>query len=273
MLMPTKRDGGVVPFLKWAGGKRWLMRAHASAFDLTGVTRYVEPFVGSGAVFFGLAPDRALLNDANFELIETYRAIKENWQDVSRALVIHQAKHDEEYYYLVRASRPRSLHARAARFIYLNRTCFNGLFRVNQLGQFNVPKGTKSSVLLDTDDFYSVSKLLKHVELVSGDFAVIVDNCGLGDFIFADPPYTVKHNTNGFIKYNERLFSWSDQERLKLALSRAVTRGARVVVSNADHPSIRDLYSDASCTIAERHSVMASESWRRKKTTELLIHM
>ena len=114
-------------------------------------------------------------------------------------------------------------------------------------------------------------KRLSKARLISGDFEKIVDVCGKGDFIYADPPYTVKHNNNGFIKYNERLFSWSDQERLKDALLKAAVRGAKVIVSNADHPSIRELYADAGCVIAERHSVMASDSTRRKKTTELLI--
>lgn len=260
-----------IPFLKWAGGKRWLMRSHRAAFDLSGVERYVEPFVGSGAVFFGLHPKSALLNDANAELVETYCAIKKDWKSVLDLLRKHQRRHSDEYYYQVRESVPTSQAGRAARFVYLNRTCFNGLYRVNRRGEFNVPRGTKDSVLMDTDDFESISRRLTNANLQSGDFENVVDQCGEGDFIYADPPYTVKHNNNGFIKYNERLFSWADQERLKDALVRAVRRGARALVSNADHPSIRELYADASYVIAERHSVMASESERRKRTTELLI--
>lgn len=273
MPKPSSQPEASIPFLKWAGGKRWLMKSHRSVFDLVGIKRYVEPFLGSGAVFFALAPKRALLNDANSNLIDTYRAIQNNWKGVAQSLTRHQKLHSGEYYYLVRASRPRSEHGRAARFIYLNRTCFNGLFRVNRLGEFNVPKGTKSSVLLDSDDFEAVSLKLANAQLTSGDFEEVVRSCGKGDLIYADPPYTVKHNTNGFIKYNEQLFSWADQERLKCLLEKAATQGARVIVSNADHPSIRDLYSGAGCVVAERHSVMASESARRKKTTELLITM
>lgn len=264
-------NAGVTPFLKWAGGKRWLMRSHRAAFDLSQTKRYVEPFVGSGAVFFGLAPNKALLSDANLELIETYRAIKGDWQSVLKALLKHHRRHDDEYYYEVRASTPTSQAVRAARFIYLNRTCFNGLYRVNRRGEFNVPRGTKNSVVFDTDDFESISRQLSRATLEAGDFERIVDQCGAGDFIFADPPYTVRHNNNGFIKYNEKLFSWSDQERLKEALTRAAERGSKVLVSNADHPSIRELYADATCMTAERYSVMASESERRKRTSELLI--
>lgn len=262
-----------IPFLKWAGGKRWLMRSHGKSFDLSGIERYVEPFVGSGAVFFGLCPKRSLLNDANVELIETYRAIKGDWRLVLRLLSTHQRLHSDSYYYQVRDSSPFSAAERAARFIYLNRTCFNGLYRVNRRGEFNVPRGTKDAVLLETDNFESISKRLKHATLRSGDFERVVAQCGRGDLIYADPPYTVKHNNNGFIKYNERLFSWSDQERLKHALVAAASRGAKVLISNADHPSIRELYADANCEVAERHSVMASESVRRRRTTELLISL
>ncbi|WP_242111968.1 DNA adenine methylase [Luteimonas aquatica] len=261
----------ITPFLKWAGGKRWLLRSHKMAFDLNGIERYVEPFVGSAAVFFSLQPKRALLNDANAELIETYKAIKSDWKSVLDLLRKHQRSHSDDYYYQVRDSAPTAQATRAARFIYLNRTCFNGLYRVNRRGEFNVPRGTKNSVLLDSDDFELISRKLSKVTLQSGDFERVVDQCGSGDFIYADPPYTVKHNNNGFIKYNEKLFSWSDQERLKDALIRASDRGARVLVSNADHPSIQELYADATCAIVKRHSVMASESERRKLTTELLI--
>lgn len=261
------------PFLKWAGGKRWLLRENKTAFDLTGISRYVEPFAGSAAVFFCLQPRRAILNDANAELIETYKAIKSDWKSVLDLLCRHHRSHSDDYYYQVRDATPTDLATRAARFIYLNRTCFNGLYRVNRRGEFNVPRGTKNSVILDTDDFERISRKLSRVNLQAGDFERVVDQCGSGDFIYADPPYTVKHNNNGFIKYNEKLFSWSDQERLKDALTRASGRGARVLVSNADHPSIQELYADASCSVVERHSVMASDSDRRKLTTELLIRL
>ncbi|MFC3552249.1 DNA adenine methylase [Lysobacter cavernae] len=268
----TNSDAEVtLPFLKWAGGKRWLMRSHRDTFNLSSFDRYVEPFVGSGAVFFSLSPRKALINDANEDLIDTYRAIKSDWKAVVRLLAKHQKVHSDDYYYQVRADAPTTLMARAARFIYLNRTCFNGLYRVNRRGEFNVPRGTKNSVVMDSDNFEEIATRLSRARLMSGDFEKVIDTCGSGDFVYADPPYTVKHNNNGFIKYNERLFSWSDQERLKDALIRAAKRGAKVVVSNADHPSIRELYADAQCLTAERHSVMASESVRRKRTTELLI--
>ncbi|MDO1527907.1 Dam family site-specific DNA-(adenine-N6)-methyltransferase [Fulvimonas sp. R45] len=266
--MPNK---DLTPFLKWAGGKRWLARDYVSFFNMKGIRRYVEPFLGSGAVFFSIQPESALLSDLNIDLVETYRSIRDNWQAVKRALGRHHKHHSPEYYYKVRSSIPKDGFARAARFIYLNRTCFNGLYRVNCRGEFNVPLGTKTSVILDTDDFGAIADRLARVELVAEDFEKVIDRCGVGDFIFADPPYTVKHNNNGFVKYNENLFSWADQERLQCSLARAARRGARVIVSNADHPSIRELYNGCSINTLWRHSVMASESARRKVTSEVLV--
>lgn len=261
----------VTPFLKWAGGKRWLVRDHFDFFELAETSRYIEPFIGSAAVFFAVAPKVALLNDANTELIETYRTIRTSSKEVAEKLRRHHGAHSEEYFYSVRASRPTSPSGRAARFIYLNRTCFNGLYRVNRKGEFNVPIGTKTDVILSTDDFEAVARVLRGAELSAGDFEVVIDKAGSGDFVFADPPYTVKHNMNGFIKYNERLFSWEDQERLKEALSRAANRGASILLTNADHSSIRQLYKGCKIRTLERTSVMASESWRRRTTTEVLI--
>jgi len=263
----------VVPFLKWAGGKRWLIRNHSVFFDIPNRCRYVEPFLGSGAVFFSLLPKQAMLNDLNRELITTYTAIRDEWKMVARALADHNRKHSHEYYYHIRGSIPKDSVALAARFIYLNRTCFNGIYRVNRRGEFNVPLGTKTSVVLDTDDFEGVASSLSEVVLRSDDFQLVIDDCGRGDFIFADPPYTVKHNNNGFVKYNERLFSWSDQERLSASLRRAAKRGASVVVSNADHSSIRDLYSGCDILTLSRHSVMASEAARRRITSEILVRL
>lgn len=261
----------VLPFLKWAGGKRWLIQRYATWFSDVGSSRYVEPFLGSAAVFFSLSPRAALLSDVNSDLIATYKAIRDSWSSVYACLAEHDSLHSNEYYYEIRAQVPACIVARAARFIYLNRTCFNGLYRVNKKGHFNVPIGSKSRALLATDDFEAISRKLSTAELLCGDFEEVIDRCGEGDFIFADPPYTVKHNNNGFIKYNENLFSWGDQERLKNSLDAAKRRGARIMVSNADHASVRELYKGRHIQTLSRHSVMASEPFRRRMTTEILI--
>jgi len=247
------------------------MKSYLDSFTSLRWNRYVEPFLGSGAAFFALNPKRALLNDANQELVDTYKAIKHDWVSVVDKLYEHDEQHSEDHYYKMRALTPRSASSKAARFIYLNRTCFNGLYRVNKKGRFNVPLGTKTSAILDTDNFSEISRRLAKAELLSGDFEAVIATCGAGDLIYADPPYTVKHNTNGFLKYNEKLFSWADQERLRLGLIDAKSRGAAVIISNADHPSLRELYDGATHLTANRHSIMASESARRKMTTELLI--
>jgi DNA adenine methylase len=267
----TVNNASPPPFLKWAGGKRWLTsRVVESVAPLSG--RYIEPFLGSGAVFFALRPQNALLSDANEELINTFQAVKDNPGAVAAALREHQRKHSAEYYYTVRSAKPRNEFRKAARFIYLNRTCWNGLYRVNLDGVFNVPIGTKNSVLLDTDDWSSVAAILRKAKLVTQDFEVSVDSAKAGDVVFADPPYTVKHNFNGFIKYNNSLFSWDDQIRLRDAMLRAKNRGVKTIVTNASHKSIRELYKNHfQIKALSRASVLAGSAIHRGRYDELFI--
>jgi DNA adenine methylase len=261
----------VSPFLKWAGGKRWLAPSIQEQIGII-AGRYIEPFLGSGAVFFRLRPNTALLNDANTDLIDAYKAIQQDYKAVVKHLTRHHRLHSKEYYYQTRNYAPRCLFRRAAKFIYLNRTCWNGLYRVNLNGIFNVPIGTKSSVLLSSDNWAQVSDSLKNAQLSSGDFESIIDQAEKGDLIFADPPYTVKHNYNGFIKYNEALFSWADQERLSLALIRARKRGANIIATNANHESVRALYKSAfTMHTIERNSVLSGNPKFRGRFQELLI--
>lgn len=266
-------DGIVAPFLKWAGGKRWLSYRAADVFPSEFGT-YYEPFFGSGAVFFSLRPRKAVISDANKRLMEMYASIKYNWRKVFDLLSEHHEKHSKEYYYLVRETNYRDSISRAAQLIYLNRTCWNGLYRVNAQGKFNVPKGTRDYVLTDDDNFPGASKLLRNAYLRSGDFEDAVFDAKRGDLVFFDPPYTVKHNNNGFIKYNEGLFSWDDQVRLRDCAVRLAKKGVRVVVSNADHESIKDLYDGiAELICAERPSVISGLSVGRARTTELIIRL
>lgn len=265
------RNLELTPFLKWAGGKRWLTSSHPEVFHVP-FSRYIEPFLGSGAVFFRIGPARAILSDKNRDLIATYQAVKDRPELVVRYLKEYQARHSSEYYYEVRSSRPRSRFRSAAKFIYLNRTCWNALYRVNLKGEFNVPVGTKSSVLLESDDFSMVSEMLQRADLIEADFEEIIDQCGIGDFLFVDPPYTVKHNLNGFVKYNEQIFSWNDQVRLREAIVRASARGAKFLMTNANHESVRELYAGQfDEQVLARHSIIAASSRRRERTTELLI--
>lgn len=260
----------LVPFLKWAGGKRWLI-PHAEAIFPTTYDRYIEPFLGGGAIFFHLQPGKAILTDLNSELIDTYRAIRDDWRLVRRYLATHQKHHSPSYYYEMRAAKPRSVAARAARMLYLNRTCWNGLYRVNLKGEFNVPIGTKTSVLLETDNFPVLADLLENSTIEHKDFEWAIDQAGEGDFVFVDPPYTVKHNLNGFIKYNETLFAWADQIRLRDAVDRAVDRGAKVLVLNAAHESIKGLYSAYDFEEVSRTSVLSGDPTYRGKFDELMV--
>ncbi|MEM5461612.1 Dam family site-specific DNA-(adenine-N6)-methyltransferase [Paraburkholderia phytofirmans] len=274
--MPIEKNNtaanGITPFLKWAGGKRWLADTCLDLFP-SKFNTYYEPFLGGGAMFFRLLPTQAVLADMNRELIDTYMAIAENYQPVYRRIKKFHELHSEEHYYAIRAEAPRKQHDVAARFIYLNRTCWNGLYRVNRNGQFNVPIGTKTSVVMENDDWPAVSAALQKASLIVSDFEPIVDRASKGDLVFADPPYTVKHNNNGFVKYNETIFAWQDQIRLRDALVRAKERGATVFCTNADHHSIWELYqSDFTITRVDRSSVISGSAAYRGATSELLIH-
>ncbi|MDK2873196.1 MAG: adenine methylase [Desulfomicrobiaceae bacterium] len=181
-------------------------------------------------------------------------------------------EHSDSYYYTVRSFRPESLAEKAARFIYLNRTCFNGIYRVNRNGQFNVPRGTRNSVIFKTDDFEGVSKLLKNAELKACDFEEVIDGASAGDLVFADPPYTIRHNNNAFIKYNEDLFSWDDQIRLASCLKRAAQRGALIIATNAYHQSVVELYRNYfQLQPIYRKSMISADKKFRGKYEELLI--
>jgi DNA adenine methylase len=260
------------PFLKWPGGKRWFIEQHFDLLPKKIRGRYIEPFLGSGAVFFAMEPQEAILSDACKDLILTYTGVSDFAQEVLNLLTNHDLKHDYEYYYQVRSEEPESIAERAARFIYLNRTCFNGIYRVNSKGKFNVPIGSKTKVLLDTDDFLKWSETLKRAQLFHSDFEVIIDLARHGDFLFVDPPYTIRHNNNGFVKYNEVLFSWQDQLRLHDCLIRAKSRGAKILMTNANHQSLRELYNKGfKQFVTSRYSSIAASGSKRDRYEELII--
>lgn len=263
----------MTPFLKWAGGKRWLFNKPFIE-TLPPHRRYIEPFLGGGAGFFAIKPTVALLSDVNVELISLYEVIRDDHVALKDALSVHQERHCSTYYYEVREEEPADKVARAARMLYLNRTCWNGLYRLNRTGKFNVPIGTKTMVLQPSDDFSSTSALLSRATLRSCDFAETIDEATEGDLLFVDPPYTVKHDNNGFVKYNEHIFSWKDQERLKAAIVGAVGRGASVIVTNANHDSVKDLYSGIGrSSVVDRASVISGKSAGRSAVSELLVRI
>ncbi len=262
----------VRPFLKWAGGKRWFANRFKSLLKAHG-QNYVEPFLGSGAVYFSVNPSNAIVSDINCELINTYIALRDNAAELVKILAQHQKRHSKEYYYHIRAiAKESSGLKRAANFIYLNRTCWNGLYRVNKNGMFNVPKGTKDTVVFPGEDFTAYSKYLKNAQIFCCDFEETIERANPGDLLFVDPPYTVKHNNNCFVKYNENLFNWKDQVRLRDALVKAQSRGCKIIATNAAHESIKELYAAFfKIEEVERQSVIAGSSTHRKVCSELLI--
>lgn len=268
-------DGGssLTPPLKWAGGKRWLAKHHVGIFPSVFET-YYEPFVGGAAIFFHLQPARAVLSDANQDLITTYVALRDNWFLVENALHYHARLHSKKHFYTIRQARPCNNVDIAAWFIYLNRTCFNGLYRVNRRGEFNVPKGSKERVIFPYDNFSELSKVLSRATISTSDFEQILDLAHRGDFVYVDPPYTVKHNINGFLKYNEEIFSWTDQERLCASVVRAAGRGVKILVSNADHSSVRDLYGGVGKIMKiGRHSIIGGGAAYRSQTSEIAVRV
>lgn len=260
------------PFLKWAGSKQRLLPEILPALPGS-FERYFEPFLGSGALFFLLRPHRAILSDSCAALIGVYGAIAD---DVDKVLTHLDGLDplDEEMYYRIRAERPRSLHRRAAIFLYLNKACWNGLYRVNSRGEFNVPYGApKSDCMPDEANLRACARLLRRsgVRPRVGDFEVAVKTAGDGDLVFFDPPYVTGHNNNGFIDYNETLFSWSDQVRLAVIAGQLAERGAHVIVTNAYHDKVLALYNGFHVRPVDRKSTLAGDKTRRRVVTEAVI--
>jgi len=260
------------PFLKWPGGKRWFISHYRHAFP-DKYNHYFEPFLGGGSAFFSLRPQQATISDINSELINIYRVMAKNPAQLRAFLLKHQELHSEEYFYNIRANVPKGAINKAARFLYLNRTCFNGMYRVNRLGEFNVPIGTKQQFIKDVELFEDYSTVLNNVYIKTQDFVVTLRNASQGDFIFADPPYTIAHNQNSFIKYNERLFSWKDQKRLLRALVKARDRGAIILATNAYYPAVQQMYEEHQFYTQpiSRYSSIAGNKAGRKAQEELLI--
>ena len=257
-------------FLRWAGSKKQLFPA-ISKYWRTDYVRYIEPFCGSASLFFELLPTQAALSDINSDLIDTLRAVQASPDLVSECL--GRLKTDEKSYYRVRAQQPMELAPipRAARFIYLTLLCFNGLYRVNKLGQFNVPYGSKHrKEMLDPLSMRATSRALSEVELITRDFEVAVDAANSGDFLYLDPPY-VTSKERAFVHYDATGFSHGDLTRLVLALQRADLRGVQFVLSYADYPGLIDLCSEWAVSRVQTRRNIAGFAGSRKQIDEVLI--
>ena len=265
------------PFVKWAGGKRRLVPALAPYFP-DEIGTYWEPFVGGGAVFFAFARriKHAILSDTNEELVLTYQIVKSDVEALIEQLRLHKRKHDKRagqtyedgktYYRRVRDAEPTEPVEIAARFLYLNKTCYNGLYRVNSKGKFNVPEGRyKNPDICNADRLRETSQVLQNATIRVGDFTSIVQP-SRNDFVYCDPPYD-----GVFTSYQASGFGENDQERLRNAANAWTRSGARVVLSNADTPAMRKLYSDFRIHEATAPRPINSKGTGRGNAAELII--
>jgi DNA adenine methylase len=234
-------------FLRWAGGKSWLVRRIADLFGDLSFNKYHEPFLGGGSFFFAAGSSSvAYLSDKNEALIETYQAIKTDCEQVISHL--RGYTNNSEEYYRIRSNETSNEYERAAQFIYLNQTSFNGIYRVNLSGVYNVPYGSRQKNFLEEGALRAASRALTNATLMARDFEGTLSDIDAGDLVFIDPPYTVSHNNNGFIKYNKSLFSLDDQYRLARFIGKIREKEANYILTNAAHFKIKEIFD-----VGDRH--------------------
>jgi len=262
------------PFVKWAGGKRQIVNILLSNVPKS-FNRYFEPFVGGGALLFELKPKKAVISDINEELINAYRVIKGNVDELIESLKKH--KNSADYYYSIRAINPKTLNPveRASRFIYLNKTCFNGLYRENSKGEFNVPFGKyKNPKICDEENLRAVSQFLNSIdiEIFNSDYKETCELTQPGDFIYFDPPYYPVSKTSSFTKYNSKDFSEEDQIELSQIFKELDKKGCYVMLSNSDTEFIRKLYEGYRIQVINTNRFINCKANKRKNASfELLI--
>lgn len=263
--------------MKWAGGKGRLLSQLRPLLP-SGVEhmRHVEPFVGGGALFFSRRPGRALLTDINPALVGTYAAIRDDLSGVISALRGLAKGHSKEGYYQVRErynqGRRISTAKRAAMFIYLNKTCFNGLHRVNRKGEFNVPVGSyKNPRILNEEGLQAASQALKHANLQCVPFEALLENAKPGDFVYFDPPYEPVSPTASFTSYARDGFSQEDQTRLRDVYKALDRRGCKLMLSNSDVPFIRELYAEFEVETVAAPRAINCDARGRGKVREVVV--
>ncbi len=247
--MKDRTHETIKPFLRWAGGKTRsipFLESHLP-YNFQDIGTYYEPFLGAGSLFFHLTPKRSVLSDRNKDLIECYLAIKDNPKLVSKYLNQHKKRTNEKYYYQMREkyNRSRSSISRSALFLYLNKTCFNGIWRVNNKNEFNVPYGYKEPPHLPSgQELVSISKTLYTVKLLHLDYHDAVKYTKAGDFVYFDPPYPPLNGTSYFTHYTKERFSEDDHKELSEVALELSKKGCYVIISNSDTKYIRSLYDD-----------------------------
>lgn len=264
-------------FVKWAGGKKQLIEQFKPFFPEK-IERYLEPFVGGGAVLFyvlkNYKPKKVFIFDINEELINTYEVIKNDVENLIIELKKLKQLHNKEHYYKIRAEDPKLLSSltRASRFIYLNKTCFNGLYRVNSKGGFNVPMGSyKNPSILNEDDLKEISKLLKKVKIIKGDFSECLKYVKKEDFIYFDPPYYPLKKGQSFTTYTKGNFLDKEQKQLKEVFSKLDKKGCKVMLSNSDTKFIKNLYKDYKISFVQATRMINCDGKGRGKINEIVV--
>ncbi len=267
------------PILKWVGGKRQLLSTIMPLIPKRFST-FFEPFLGGGAVLFKLRPIRAIINDSNDELINVYNCVKNNPEELIRQLEIHNYNNSEEYYYNVRSwDRDESYNAlslvdKAARIIYLNKTCYNGLFRVNQAGQFNSPYGKyKKPNIVNKPAILAMNKYFtaNDIQIINKDYKVALESIQQNDFVYFDPPYLPISDSSSFTGYTDGGFTIENQIELRDKCLELDQHGVKFLLSNSDHPMIRDLYHDFSIISVKARRSINSIAHKRGEIDEVLI--
>jgi len=263
------------PFLRWAGGKNWLT-SKIHNYLPNEFNDYHEPFLGGGSIYFylksnGVIKNQSFLSDLNSDLINAYLTIKTSVDLVIE--ILSEYKNDKEFYYSLRSAKFDDELQRAVQFLFLNRTSFNGIYRVNKYGEYNVPFGDrKLAKLFDPENLRLVANLLKDTKLGCLDFADTLSNIKQGDLVFLDPPYTVAHENNGFVKYNQKIFAWEDQIKLKDFIEKIESKGAFYIMTNAAHKSIEELHANHGVfEKLKRPSLIGGKGALRKEYNELIL--
>lgn len=275
--MARAKNKLVMPFLKWVGGKRQLMNEIEPLIP-SKISTYYEPFIGGGAVLLNQQPKRAIVNDYNSELINVYKMVRDHVEELIEDLATHE--NESEYFYRIRVQDREegfenlSALKRASRVIYLNKTCFNGLYRVNSSGEFNTPFGRyKSPNIVNEPVLRAVSRYLQNndIELLSGDFEDALKGARKGAFVYLDPPYDPVSKSSNFTGYVEGGFGSDQQERLRDVCMKLHQKGVNFLLSNSATPFIKDLYKDFEIIEvgAKRH--INSVASKRGEVTEVLV--
>lgn len=265
--MPT-----IEPFVRWAGGKKWLIPYMQNIVGDLHIEHYHEPFLGGGAIYFSMEhTKRSYLSDANSQLINVYTQVKDNPEELIEFFT--RIPNTEDDYYRIRAEITEdNTVENAARFLYLNQTSYNGLYRVNREGRYNVPYGFRTNWAYDSERIRAASSRLQNARISAGDFEVNKHRIKENDLVFLDPPYTVSHNNNGFIAYNQKLFSIEDQRRLKSFIEYIKAKGAFYILTNAAHETIREIFLTQGDRIIElqRNSLIGGRNALRVAISEYI---